>query len=127
MGHAVVEGVRHREWERKAKAGVFLCGVRIVSGRHPRLDSLWLPGEWKVSPGSLELGRIHIKVQSVESDSIRKGGRRDILDSADTVIVPIRTDSAVLEWSMLKRFSRRALEAMSDGLVSRDVHDAGSP
>lgn len=113
VGDAVAGGVRFRELERKAKVGIYLCGVRVVSGRHPRLDSLWLPGEWKVSPGYLEFGRVRVNVQSIDRDAIRKGGRRDMLEGCDALVVPVRTQSAMLEWSVITRFAERAISVIS--------------
>lgn len=100
---------------KRAKAvqrGVFVCGLRVISGSQPGLSAEWLAGEWAIRSGRLSMEKVVVPIVETVAGSRRPAKLNEIVGVDDTIIVTVRTETAVLEWSMLRRFDGLALRAL---------------
>jgi hypothetical protein len=96
-----------------ARHGTFLCGLRVVSGRQAGLSSEWLVGEWRIRRGRLRLDELEVPIKATLAGSRRNAHLSAIIGGGDTVIFTVRTDTAELEWSILRKFDALALRALA--------------
>ena len=101
-----------RKRGKAAQRGVFMAGLRVVSGRQSGLSAEWLIGEWSISSGRLNMDAVVVPVIEIVAGSRRSARLSEIVGIDDTIIVTIRTETAVLEWSTLRRFEDLALRAL---------------
>ncbi|MET0885831.1 MAG: hypothetical protein ABWX92_05205 [Mycetocola sp.] len=94
------------------KRGVFVCGLRVISGRQKGLSAEWLVGEWSVVPGQLRMGTVAVPVVEIVAGTRRPARLSEIVGGAGTIVVTVRTETAVLEWSMMRRFDGLALRSL---------------
>lgn len=95
-----------------AQRGLFVCGLRVMSGSQPGLSVEWLAGEWSIRPGRLSKEKVVVPIVATVAGSRRPARLREIVGAGETTIVTVRTETAVLEWSMLRRFDGLALRAL---------------
>lgn len=99
---------------RRAEKSIFLSGLRVVSGSQPGLGRRWKAGNWHIDAGRLVLTDVEVRAIGIVAGSHRRATLRESLGGwEETVIVTIRTPSADLEWSTLKRFDERASQALA--------------
>ena len=113
-----------RKRGKAAQRGVFSGGLRVISGSQPGLGVDWMVGEWSVRPGRLSLEKVLVPVVETVADSRRAARLSEIIGADETIIVTVRAEAAVLEWSMLRRCDGLALRALgvpeSSGVVPLD-------
>ena len=95
-----------------AKRGLFVCGLRVASGRQKGLGAEWLVGEWSIVPGQLRMGTVVVPVVETIAGTRRPARLSEIVGGARTIVVTVRTEAAVLEWSMMHRFDGLALRSL---------------
>lgn len=120
IGGWIADGFIGRSRANAAKRRVFLCGLRVLSGRQDGLSREWLVGEWRISSGRLRLDGVDVPVSAIVAGSRRPAHLAEIVGGGPTVIVTVRTDTAELEWSMLRRFDGLALRALSVSEVAAE-------
>ncbi|GAA1968216.1 hypothetical protein [Agromyces allii] len=113
LGGWIADGFIGRSRANAAKRRLFLCGLRVLSGRQAGLSREWLAGEWRIRPGRLSLDGVDVPISAIVAGSRRHATLGEIVGGGDTVIVTVRTDTAELEWSMLRRFDGLAIRALS--------------
>lgn len=95
-----------------ARRSVCVCGLRVVSGSQPGLSVDWLVGEWRIRAGRLSMDKVVVPIVATVAGSRRPARLNGVVGAEDTIIVTVRTESAVLEWSMLRRLDGLALRAL---------------
>ena len=113
FGGWMADGFIGRSRANAAKRRGFLCGLRLLSGRQDGLSREWLVGEWHIGSGRLGLDGVVVPISAIVAGSRRPAHLTEVVGGGDTVIVTVRTDTAELEWSMLRRFDGLALRALS--------------
>lgn len=101
-----------RKRAKAAQRGVFVCGLRVISGNQPGLSGEWLVGEWAIRSGRLSMEKVVVPIVETVAGSRRLAKLNEIVGVDDTIIVTVRTETAVLEWSMLSRFDGLSLRAL---------------
>ena len=112
IGDKIADWFIRRAKVRKAQAGTFDCGFRVISGRHPGLGADWRLGMGTVSPGRVQLESVTIDLLEVDTASRRPARLRDTLGGAETSIFRVTTDGAELEWSLLAVVADQAVDAV---------------
>lgn len=112
FGGWIADGFIGRSRANAAKRRAFLGGLRVLSGRQIGLSREWLVGEWRIDRGCLRLDGVIVPISATVAGSRRPASLREVVGGDDTVIVTVRTDTAELEWSMLRRFDGLALRAL---------------
>lgn len=120
LGGLFAVGLTESGRARAATRRRFLSGFRVISGRQPGLSREWLIGEWGFRRGWGSLDDVTFEVIEIIPASRRAATSDESLSGNDTVIMTVRTASAELEWSTLRRF---------DGLARRalDVEESRTP
>lgn len=113
FGGLIADGLLGRRRANAAMRRTFLCGLRVVSGRQSGLSREWLVGEWRIRPGRLHLDGVEVRIAATVAGSRRQARLSEIVGGGDTVIVTVSTDTAELEWSMLRRFDALVLRALA--------------
>lgn len=113
FGGLIADGFIGRRRANAAKRRTFLCGLRVISGRQAGLSKEWLVGDWRIRRGRLHLDGVDVRIASSVAGSRRHARLSEIIGGGDTVIVTVRTDTAELEWSMLRRLDALALRALA--------------
>jgi hypothetical protein len=113
LGDSIASAFIGRSRANVAKRRTFLCGLRVRAGRQEGLSREWLVGEWRIDRGRLRLDGVTVPISAIVAGSRRPASLAEILGGGDTVIVTVRTDTAELEWSMLRRLDGLALRALS--------------
>lgn len=113
FGGLIADGFIGRRRANAAKRRTFLCGVRVISGRQAGLSREWLIGDWRIRPGRLGLDEVEVRIAATVTGSRRCARLSEIIGGDDTVIFTVRTDTAELEWSILRRFDALALRALA--------------
>lgn len=101
-----------RKRAKAAVRGLFVCGLRVVSGSQPGLSVEWLVGEWSIQPGQLSMDAVVVPIVETVAGTHRPARLNEIVGGDDTIIVTVRTGAAVLEWSMLRQFDGLVLRAL---------------
>jgi hypothetical protein len=112
VGGYIADGFIARKRGKAAQHGEFVGGLRVMSGNQPGLSGEWLAGEWSIRSGRLTMGKVVVPIVETVVGSRRPARLNEILGVDDTIIVTVRTETAVLEWSMLRRFDGLALRAL---------------
>ena len=113
FGGWIADALIGRRRANAANRRTFLCGLRIVTGRQAGLSREWLVGEWRIDPGHLRLEGVGVRISATVAGSHRPARLTEIVGGSDSVIVTVRTDTAEIEWSMLRRFDGLALRALA--------------
>lgn len=108
IGDSFVGGRRARA----AKHRVFIGGLRVVAGHQAGLTREWLIGEWSVRSGRMVMGELTVELTDTVAGSRRPARLSESLGGEPTIIMIVRTETATLEWSMLRRFDGLALRAL---------------
>jgi len=99
--------------ERLAKDGKVECGLRVLSGSHPRVPAgLWMHSTAQLSPGLIKMGGIVVRITKLDASAPRRPKGREVWSvSPRTAIVRIvASTGAVLEWAVLAEQLPWALE-----------------
>lgn len=113
VGGWIAHGVEARKRSKAARDRVFLGGLRVVSGHQPGLSREWLVEEWRIRAGRLSSSTLVVPIVETVSGSRRPAASSELVGANDTSIVTVRTTTAELEWSMLRRFDGLALRALA--------------
>jgi hypothetical protein len=113
IGGWIGDNFIQRKQANATKRGIFLGGMRVQAGSQRGLTREWLVGEWRIRRGRLSMADVDIVIKETVTGSKRSGGLNEIVGGKDTTVVLVRTETAVLEWSMLRRFDGLALRALS--------------
>ena len=113
FGGIIADGFLGRRRANAARRGTFPCGLRVVSGRQAGLSKEWLIGEWRIQRGRLRLNELEVRIKSTVAGSRRYARLSEIIGGGDTVIFTVRTDTAELEWSILRKVDALALRALA--------------
>lgn len=113
IGGSAADSVTRRRRAAAAGQGRLLGGLRTVSGSQRGLSREWLIGEWEVCPGRLTLGAVMVPVVETVGGSRRPARLNELVGASDSVVVTLRTETAVLEWSQPRQFDDAALRALS--------------
>ncbi|MFE4470791.1 hypothetical protein ACFRFH_18420 [Leifsonia sp. NPDC056824] len=112
LGRVVYDGVAGRKRAKATERRVFQGGLRVVSGTQAGLGSEWLIGYWSVSASRLSLGTATIPIVETVGGSRRTARVADVIGATDTVIHTLRTETAELEWALLRLSDADALRAL---------------
>ena len=112
LGRVVYDGVTGRKRAKAAGRRLFQGGLRVVSGTQAALGSEWLIGYWSVGAGRLSLGTVTVPIVGTVGGSRRTARAADVIGSTDTVIHTLRTETAELEWALLRLSDGDALRAL---------------
>lgn len=89
------------------------CGIRVMSGEQPGLSVKWAHARARISPARIDFGKnrkVSVEVRAIRIDHQRVPRGRELWNvSADCQIVPIVTDTAVLELALSPHDSERAI------------------
>lgn len=98
--------------ERLAEDGKVECGLRVLSGSHPRASGQWMHSTAQLSPGLITMGGIVVRITKLDAtDPRRPKGREVWAVSPQTAIVRVvASTGAVLEWAVLSEQLPWALE-----------------
>lgn len=113
LGGLVGDAVVGRQRSAAARRNVFHSGLRVVTGHQPGLSKEWLVGEWTVRPRRLALESLTVPIIELVAGSRRQARLGEIVGGAETTVVTVRTATAELEWSTLRRFDGLALRALA--------------
>lgn len=113
LGGWIADGFIGRKRAKAARHRVFLGGLRVVSGTQSGLGGEWLIGEWSIRSGRLSMETLVVPIVETVKGSRRPARVDELVGASDTVIVKVRTKTAELEWSILRRFDGLALRALS--------------
>lgn len=100
-----IDGARNRRRR-------YVFGLRVVSGTQEGLSSEWLVGEWRVRRGRLIMGALTVPITETVGGTRRMAKPSEIVGGVDTIVVTVRTGTAVLDWSMSRRLDGLALRAL---------------
>ncbi|GAA4351828.1 hypothetical protein [Microbacterium rhizosphaerae] len=104
LGDSLARVGFRRAWARKAERRQVLSGVRLLSGSQRGISREWRVGYWSVAPSRMSLEGIEVTVLGIVAGSDRPARLSELLAGAeDTTVVILRTASAELEWSLMKR------------------------
>lgn len=112
LGGWIADGFIGRKRSKAARERVFLGGLRVVSGSQPGLSGEWLVAEWSVRTGRLSSEALVVPIIETVKGSRRPAVVSEFVGADDTIVVTVRTKTAVLEWSILRRFDGLALRAL---------------
>lgn len=112
IGGWMGDGLVQRKRAKAAKRGVFLGGIRLRSGRQQGLSREWLIGEWNIRPGRMSMADLDVVIKETVTGSRRSAHLNEFVGGQETTVILVRTETAVLEWSMLRRFDGLALRAL---------------
>lgn len=112
VGESIAEVLVDRKRAKATQRGVFLGGLRVQAGSQHGLTHEWLIGEWSIRRGRMSMAGVDVVVKETLTGSRRPALLNEFVGGQDTVVVLVRTETAVLEWSMLRRFDGLALRAL---------------
>lgn len=89
--------------ERLAKEGKVECGLRVLSGSHPRVSGRWMHSTAELSPGRITMGGIVVRITEIDATAPRRPrGREAWSVSPQAAIVRlVASTGATLEWAVL--------------------------
>lgn len=90
----------------------FVCGLRVVSGIQPGLSTEWLVGDWRIRRGRLIMDALDVPISSTLAGSRRMAKPHEIVGEGDTIVISVRTPTAVLDWSLSRRLDGLAFLAL---------------
>lgn len=105
--------VLKKRGERLAKDGKVECGLRVLSGSHPRLPAgMWMHSTAQLSPGLITMGGIVVRIAELDATNPRRPTGKEVWSvSPQTAIVRVvASTGAVLEWAVLAERLPWALE-----------------
>jgi hypothetical protein len=104
--------------EGRAAKNRLSCSVRVISGTHPPLSGMWWAGTATLGPGTIVLTKkMSVNVLEVDRSQLRRPKVWEQYGvDLQSEIVQIRTESAVLEWSMRPKFLDWAIGRVSQAV-----------
>jgi hypothetical protein len=104
--HPIEQAVQDGLEAERAAVGRISCGLRVLSGTHPGLSSMWRSGSARLGPGTIAMtSNLVVRVLDVDRSEQRrpKLWEQYGIDIWST-IVRVRTEDAMLEWSVRPKF-----------------------
>ncbi|MER5888067.1 hypothetical protein ABT160_29970 [Streptomyces sp. NPDC001941] len=114
LGGLAGDRIVKRRGERLAREGKVECGLRVVSGSHPRVSGHWMHSTAALSPGRITLGGIVVQVTEVDPAGPRRPKGREIwsVNPQAAIVRVVASTGAVLEWAVLADRLPWALEQL---------------
>lgn len=112
VGTWIMMTVEGRKRAKDAQRGVFVGALRVMSGKQRGVSAQWLVGEWEIRSGMMSMDPVSVPIMEIVAGSRRPAKLKEIVFGGDTIVITVRTETALLEWSMLRRFDELALQAL---------------
>lgn len=103
LGGLAGDRILKKRGERLAKDGKVECGLRVLSGSHPRVPAgMWMHSTAQLSPALIRMGGIVVRITELDATDPRRPKGREVWSvSPHTAIVRVvASTGAVLEWAV---------------------------
>jgi hypothetical protein len=103
LGGLTGDRIVRKRGERLAKEGKVECGLRVLSGSHPRVSGHWMHSTAELSPGRITMGGIVVRIAELDTTAVRRPKGREVwsVSPQAAVLRVVASTGAILEWAVL--------------------------